>query len=94
MIIGLENVDEKRMQAFNNMMMEEGKIAQSYNMRVTKKNFQEEDLVWKVILLMRINDRELGKWAPTKRAHSRFTKSYPTTPTGYLVYREILISNT
>ena len=41
MIIELEGVDEERMQAFNNLIIQKKKISRIYNKKVKKKNFEE-----------------------------------------------------
>ena len=61
MIIELEGVDEERMQAFNNLIIQKKKISRIYNKKVKKKNFKEGDLVWKVILPVGVKDREYEK---------------------------------
>ena len=38
-------------------------MARAYNKRV-RKNIEEGELVWKVVLLISAKDRELRKWSP------------------------------
>ena len=64
MIIELEGVDEERMHAFKNLSIQKKKISRIYNKKVKKKNFEEGDLVWKVILPVGAKDREYRKWSP------------------------------
>ena len=64
MIMELESVDDRRMQAFNYMLVYKNKVVQTYNKRVKGKSFEVEDLVWKIILPVGSKDRELGKWSP------------------------------
>ena len=65
MIMELENIDEERMQALNNLIALKKKISRIYNKKVKKKSFEEGELVWKVILPVGIKDREFGKWSPS-----------------------------
>ena len=77
MIMELEDADENKIQAFNRMMVQKNKVAQSYNKRVRKKTFQEGDLVWKVILPIGIKDRDLGKWSPNWEGPFRIHQVLP-----------------
>ena len=45
MIIEIEGVDEERMQAFNNLIIQKKKISRIFNKKVKKKNFEKGDLV-------------------------------------------------
>ena len=60
----LKFVDDRRMQAFNHMLVHKNKVAQTYNKRVKRKSFEVGDLVWKIILPIGSKDRELGKLSP------------------------------
>lgn len=60
----LKTINNKRMQAFNHMLMQKDKVAESYNKRVRKKSCKVGDLIWKLILPIEIKNRELGKWSP------------------------------
>ena len=64
MIIELEALDGKRLQALDHIMIQKKKVARVYNKRVRKKNFEEGELVWKVVLPINAKDKELGKWSP------------------------------
>ena len=59
----LENIDEERMQALNNLIAQKKKISRIYNKKVKKKSFEEGELVWKVILPVGVKDKEFGKWS-------------------------------
>ena len=61
MIMELENIDEERMQALNNLIAQKKKISRIYNKKVKKKSFEKGGLVWKVILPVGVKDREFGK---------------------------------
>ena len=64
MIMELESVDDRRMQACNHMLVQKNKVAQTYNLRIKRNIFEVGDLVWKIILPIGFKDRELGKWSP------------------------------
>ena len=51
------------MQAFNNLIIQKKHISRIYNKKVKKKNFEEGDLVWKVILPISAKDREYEKYS-------------------------------
>ena len=48
MMIELEALDGKRLQALDHIMIQKKKVARAYNKRVRRKNFKEGELVWKV----------------------------------------------
>ena len=56
----LEALDGKRLQAFDHIMIYKKKVARAYNKQVKRKSFEEEELVWKVVLPISAKDRELG----------------------------------
>ena len=71
----LEELAEQRMQAFNSLVIQNKKIARTYNKRVKKKSFSVGELVWKLILPVGHKDREFGKWClPIGRDHSESGK--------------------
>ena len=45
MMMELESVDEKRIQAFNYMLIQKNKVAQTYNKRIKRKSFEVGNLV-------------------------------------------------
>ncbi|XP_055961838.1 uncharacterized protein LOC126681523 [Mercurialis annua] len=63
MMMELENLEEGRLQALNNMIIQKKKVSRSYNKKVRSKTFQEDELVWKLILPPGTKDREYGKWS-------------------------------
>ncbi|XP_055960597.1 uncharacterized protein LOC130015093 [Mercurialis annua] len=63
MMMELENLEEGRLQALNNMIIQKKKVSRSYNKKVRPKTFQEDELVWKLILPPGTKDREYGKWS-------------------------------
>ena len=50
MMMELEALDGKRLQALDHIMIQKKKVAQAYNKWVKIKNFEEGELVWKVVL--------------------------------------------
>ena len=64
MIMELEALDEKILQALNHIMIQKKKVARAYNKQVRRKSFEERELVWKVVLPIGAKDRELRKWSP------------------------------
>lgn len=63
-MIKLANLDEERIIAFGKTVVKKKSVARAYNKRVKKKSFQEEEMVWKIVLHKGTEDRELGKWSP------------------------------
>ena len=39
-------------------------MARAYNKQVRRMNFEEGELVWKVVVPIGAKDKELGKWSP------------------------------
>ena len=52
----LESMDDRRIQAFNYMLIQKNKVAQTYN-----KSFEVGELVWKIILSVGSKDKEYIK---------------------------------
>ena len=53
----------KKLQALDHIMIQKKKVARAYNKWVRRKSFEEMELVWKMVLPIGTNDRELGKWS-------------------------------
>ena len=64
MMMELESVDDRIIQAFKIMLIHKNKVAQTYNKIIKRKSFGVGELVWKVILSVGSKDKELGKWFP------------------------------
>ena len=64
MVIELELTDDRRIQAFNYVLIHKNKVAQTYNKRIKRKSFEVGEFVWKIIFLVGSKDKELGKWSP------------------------------
>ena len=64
MIMELEALDRKRLQALDHIMIPKKKVAREYNKQVKRKSFEEGELLWKMLLPIYSKDRELGKWSP------------------------------
>ena len=63
MMMELEALDGKRLQALDHIMIQKKKVARAYNKWVKRKSFEEWELVWKLVLPICAKDRELGKWS-------------------------------
>ena len=61
MIMELEALDGKRLQALDHIMIQKKKVARAYNKRFRRKSFEEGELVWKVVLPIGSKDREFRK---------------------------------
>ena len=48
----------------DHIMIQKRKVSRAYNKWVRRNRFEEEELVWKVVLLIGAKDREFGKWSP------------------------------
>ena len=64
MMMELEALDRKRLQALDHIMIQKKKVAWAYNKRARRKSFEEGELVWKVVLPIGVKGSELGKWSP------------------------------
>ena len=63
MMMELKALDGKRLQVFDHIMIQKKKVVKAYNKRVRRKNFEEEELIWKVVLPIGAKDKKLGKWS-------------------------------
>ena len=52
MAIELDNIDEEKFRALNNILAKKKLVTRGYNNRVKYRSFNEGDLVWKPILPM------------------------------------------
>ena len=50
--------------ALENIKLNKERVVKSYNKKVKRKQFAEEDIVWKAILPIRTKDPRFGKWYP------------------------------
>ena len=57
-MMGLEYANDRRMQAFNHMLVQKNKVARAYNKGVRRKSFEEGDLVCNIILPFGSKDRK------------------------------------
>ena len=60
----LEFVDDRRIQAFNHMLVLEKKNNSDLQQVNQEKSFEVGDLVWKIILPIGSKDKEFGKLSP------------------------------
>ena len=45
-------------------MIQKREMSKAYNKRVRRNNFEEGELILKVVLPIGAKDKELGKWSP------------------------------
>ena len=64
MALELEDIDESRIIALNNIIAKKKKVAKGYNKTVKHRSFDEGDLVWKIVLLIGSKDPKYSKWSP------------------------------
>ena len=62
----LEFVDDRRIQAFNHMLVLEKKNNSDLQQANQEKSFEVGDLVWKIILPIGSKDKEFGKLSPNQ----------------------------
>ena len=60
----LNQSDDERITAFENLIRKKEKVARFYDRRVKFKTFSVGDLVWKVIFPIGQKYRAYGKWTP------------------------------
>ena len=60
MMMELEALDGKRFQALDHIMIQKKKVARAYNQRVRRKNFEEGELVWEVVLPLVLKTENCG----------------------------------
>jgi hypothetical protein len=60
----LEDLQLIRLKALESIEKNNLRVAKYYNKKVKMKQFEEGDLVWKVILPIGTKDRAFGKWSP------------------------------
>jgi hypothetical protein len=64
MMDNIDEVAEKQFAALCIIEKEQLQVAKQYNKKVWLKDFQIDDLVWKVILSTSLTSRKFGKWSP------------------------------
>ena len=60
----LEELDETRVKALNQILLQKARVVKSYNKKVTIRRFDVGDLVWKVILPLKEKRKGTSKWDP------------------------------
>ena len=60
----LELADDDRIMALQSIKLNKEKVAKAYNKKVRRKQFAEDDIVWKAIFLVSTEDPRFGKWSP------------------------------
>ena len=64
MLRALDDLDEIRFKAMDNLEKETARRARMVDQRVRTQSFETGDLVWKVVLPRGVHNQEFGKWAP------------------------------
>ncbi|XP_028102528.1 uncharacterized protein LOC114301761 [Camellia sinensis] len=62
--IEMQDLEGKRIVAFNHLVAQKKKVERSYNKKVKSKLFSKGELVWKTILPVGFKSPEYGKWFP------------------------------
>ena len=57
MMMELESADDRRIQAFNYMLIQKNKLTQTYNKRIKRKIFEVGEFLWKIMLPIGSKDR-------------------------------------
>jgi hypothetical protein len=65
MMDNIDDVPKKRFRALKETKKEKLQVTKLYNKNVTKKSFQVNDLVWKMILPSGMRSNRFGKWSPS-----------------------------
>ena len=60
----LELADDDRIMTLENIKLNKENAARSCNKKVKRKQFTENDIVWKAIFPIGIKDPRFGKWSP------------------------------
>ena len=79
----LNELDEVRLMALENIIRQKERVARFYNKKVRNKNFKVGDLVWKVILPIDKKSKLFGKWSPNWEGPFEIIKVYSSN--AYLI---------
>ncbi|KAM1027714.1 hypothetical protein FF1_040409 [Malus domestica] len=60
----LKDFEVARLDAYNLLVVQKKIAEQAYNQRVKQKTFDEEELVWQIVLPVGMKDPKFGKWSP------------------------------
>ena len=83
MMMELEALDCKRLQALNHIMIQKKKVTWTYNKQVKRKSFKEGSLFGRWCCPSVLKTENWGNGPLTKRDHSRFPKYCLKMPIGY-----------
>ncbi|XP_028056944.1 uncharacterized protein LOC114260943 [Camellia sinensis] len=66
MMMEVQDLEERRVMAYNHLLAKKRNVERTYNKRVKTKVFSERkfSIVWKIILPLGSKDPNLGKWSP------------------------------
>ena len=60
----LKSANEDRLMVMENIQANKAKVSKLYNKKIRLKQFAKGDLVWKVILPIRIRSTKFDNWSP------------------------------
>ena len=60
MMMELESINDRKIEAFNYMLIQKNKVAQSYK-RIKRKSFEVREFVWKIILSVGSKKKRIGQ---------------------------------
>jgi hypothetical protein len=83
MMNNIDEVADKRLVALKAIERDKLRVAKVYNKKVKLKNFQVDDLVWKMILPIGSRNRKFGKWSPSWEGPFKVARVVPEN--SYLV---------
>src|SRR5664279_5743795 len=86
----MDNIDEvadKRMMLLRDIEKEKLRVAKTYNKKVRLKDFQINDLVWKVILPVGSRSRKFGKWSTSWEGPLRVVRIVPDNSNFWKLWR-------
>lgn len=72
MIQELENLDQERIDAYNQMEAQKRAVTRAYNKIVRSKSLAEEKLVWNVVLPIGTKGKRFEKWLPRWKLRSMY----------------------
>jgi hypothetical protein len=72
-----EDIIHHRLQALKNIKGNKARVARYYNKKVVPKQFEERELIWKLVLPNAFKGNQFGKWSPTKEGPYQISKCLP-----------------
>jgi len=69
-----DEVSDKRLQVLKEIEKYKLWVARAYNNMVRAKSFQVGELIWKIILSLRMKSNKFGKWSPSWKGPYKIVK--------------------